>query len=276
MSSRYLVFTDLDGTLLDHETYAHEPASEALAELAARGIPVIPNTSKTIDEMLVWRTRLALDGPFIVENGSALVLPVDHPEWPIDAATGVRDERGFHVVTFGTTIATIKARLNELDVARRYDCDAFSQLDVAAVAAATGLDLAAATQAKARRFSEPLRWRDDDAALARLVAELAAAGLRAIRGGRFVHVIGDTDKGVALERTARLYAADGAGDVTTIALGDSPNDAEMLNAADIAVVVRNPHASKPSLTRDASLYTSAAGPGGWQEAFDVLFRSRIK
>lgn len=275
MPPRYLVFTDLDGTLLDHETYDHRPANAALAELARRGIPVIPNTSKTIDEVLAWRTRLALDGPFIVENGSALLLPVGRPEWHVDAATSAHEERGFHVVVFGATTATIEARLRELEVAQRYACDAFSQLSAAAVAAATGLDLAAATQAKARHFSEPLLWRDEDSALERLSAELAAVGLRVSRGGRFVHVIGDTDKGVALARTARLYAPQGADGITTIALGDSPNDAEMLNAADVAVVVRNPHARKLSLAREPNLYTKAAGPRGWQEAFDELFRSRI-
>ncbi|MGR9090443.1 MAG: HAD-IIB family hydrolase [Gammaproteobacteria bacterium] len=275
MSTRYLVFTDLDGTLLDHESYDHRPASAALAELAARGIPVIPNTSKTIDEVLEWRRRLKLDGPFIVENGSALLLPDDRADWRVDPATSVRDDRGFYGVIFGATIATIKARLTELDAAGRYDYAAFSQMDIAAITAATGLDAAAAAQAQARRFSEPLLWRDDEAALVRFAAEVATLGLRATRGGRFVHVIGDTDKGIALERTTRLYTPPGGGNITTIALGDSPNDAAMLAAADIAIVVSNPHASGPALEQGASLYTTAAGPAGWQEAFDELFRSRI-
>lgn len=275
MPPRYLVFTDLDGTLLDHETYDHRAASAALAELAARGIPVIPNTSKTIDEVLTWRSRLALDGPFIVENGSALVLPDEQADWRVDPAASVRDERGYHVVVFGATIATIQARLIDLDAAGRYDYVAFSQLDSAQIATATGLDRAAAALAQKRRFSEPLLWRDDDAALSRLAAELATAGLRATRGGRFVHVIGETDKGLALKRATRLYAPHGASRIRTIALGDSPNDAEMLNAADIAVVVSNPHATPPSLESDAGMYTTAAGPAGWQQAFDELFRSRI-
>ncbi len=275
MPPRYLVFTDLDGTLLDHETYDHRPACAALAELARRAIPVIPNTSKTIEEVLAWRARLGLDGPFIVENGSALLLPVDRPQWRVDTATSAHEQRGFHTVVFGAPIATIKARLLELEIAQRYACDAFSELSVADVAAVTGLDLAAAAQAQARHFSEPLLWRDDDRALARLGAELAGVGLRVTRGGRFINVIGDTDKGVALARTARLYAPPDTDAITTIALGDSPNDEEMLNAADLAVVVRNPHARPLSLARDANLYTTTAGPHGWQEAFNELFRSRI-
>ena len=275
MPTRYLVFTDLDGTLLDHETYDHRPANAALAALAARSIPVIPNTSKTIDEVLELRQRLKLDGPFIVENGSALLLPVDRADWRFDPATTMRDERSFHSVIFGATIETIKARLRELDTGARYHYAAFSHMDVAAIAAVTGLDCKAAARAQLRQFSEPLVWHDDDAALTRFAAELATVDLRATRGGRFVHVIGDTDKGVALKRTAHLYAPAGDGTITSIALGDSPNDAEMLNAADIAIVVSNPHTSASSRKLDANLYTCAAGPAGWQEAFDELFRTRI-
>ena len=41
-----VVYTDLDGTLLDHESYEPGPARELLMLLADRGIPVVPCTSK--------------------------------------------------------------------------------------------------------------------------------------------------------------------------------------------------------------------------------------
>lgn len=43
-----IVFTDLDGTLLDHDTYGFEPARPALAMLARKKIPVTLNSSKTM------------------------------------------------------------------------------------------------------------------------------------------------------------------------------------------------------------------------------------
>ena len=64
-----IVFTDLDGTLLDHETYDHSPALPALAALAARDIPVIPVTSKTSDELRPLMADIGLEGGFIAENG---------------------------------------------------------------------------------------------------------------------------------------------------------------------------------------------------------------
>ena len=54
-----LVFTDLDGSLLDHDTYDWQPASAWLTRLEQRAIPVIPTTSKTRAELLACNARLA-------------------------------------------------------------------------------------------------------------------------------------------------------------------------------------------------------------------------
>src|SRR5690606_41324218 len=53
MKKRYLVFTDLDGTLLNHQNYSFAPAKEALALLKYRSIPLIIATSKTFSEVVV-------------------------------------------------------------------------------------------------------------------------------------------------------------------------------------------------------------------------------
>ena len=41
------IFSDLDGTLLDHDTYGYEPARPALALLGRKNIPLILCSSKT-------------------------------------------------------------------------------------------------------------------------------------------------------------------------------------------------------------------------------------
>lgn len=64
-----LVFTDLDGTLLDHHTYSWQPARPALERLDGLKIPLILCSSKTSPEMLGLRAELGNRHPFIVENG---------------------------------------------------------------------------------------------------------------------------------------------------------------------------------------------------------------
>ena len=61
----FLVFTDLDGTLLDHDTYGWEAASPALAQCRERGIPIVLVSSKTRAEMDNLRRRMGLSMPFI-------------------------------------------------------------------------------------------------------------------------------------------------------------------------------------------------------------------
>ena len=72
---RLVLFTDLDGTLLDHDTYSFEPAREALRALESEDIPVVFTTSKTRAEIEKWRRLTGNADPFISENGGAIFVP---------------------------------------------------------------------------------------------------------------------------------------------------------------------------------------------------------
>jgi len=74
---KILIFSDLDGTLLDHFTYQSTAARQTLAQLKSANIPVILNTSKTFAELEVINSDLQLNAPFIVENGAATYIPMD-------------------------------------------------------------------------------------------------------------------------------------------------------------------------------------------------------
>ena len=75
-----LIFTDLDGTLLDYFSYSFEPAARLLASLSKRRFPVIINSSKTFAEIVRIREKMNNGDPFIVENGAAIYLP--KPRFP--------------------------------------------------------------------------------------------------------------------------------------------------------------------------------------------------
>ena len=48
---QWIVVTDLDASLLD-ESYSYDAATETLEALQAKDIPVVWNSSKTLDEMI--------------------------------------------------------------------------------------------------------------------------------------------------------------------------------------------------------------------------------
>ena len=84
--AQLIVFTDLDGTLLDHNNYRWEAARPALEQLRARRMPVVLCTSKTRAEVLPLWEELGLRDPFVVENGGAVYIPRDYFPFPLPKA----------------------------------------------------------------------------------------------------------------------------------------------------------------------------------------------
>ncbi|PLX38401.1 MAG: mannosyl-3-phosphoglycerate phosphatase [Hyphomicrobiales bacterium] len=250
---KIVIFSDLDGTLLDHRSYSHAAAREALAALKDQGVPLVLASSKTASEIAPLRAELGFAHcPAIVENGAGILQPARG----IDAHIDERD--------YNRLVAAVMA----LPGAVRRGFRGFSDMSAGEVAEITGLSLGDAANAKMRQFSEPGLWSGDDEGRARFLAALAPAGIVAKQGGRFLTL---SFGGTKADRMADLAAslADG-GTPFVVALGDAPNDAEMLGQADIGVIVANPSAPPmPDIAvrpGAAILRTRDEGPAGWNAA----------
>ena len=69
-----VIFTDLDGTLLD-AAYSFLPAAPALEAVRRTSVPLVICSSKTRREIESYRIRLGNHDPFIAENGGAVYVP---------------------------------------------------------------------------------------------------------------------------------------------------------------------------------------------------------
>lgn len=265
MSTRHLVFTDLDGTLLDHYSYAFAPAHDALALCRAREVPVIANTSKTHAEMRHWAKVLDLQAPYIVENGAAIVfLPAAQHLYRFETFASDGSAR----IALSPKRDVLLERAEALLRDWRHCARPFSQMTVAALMRLTGLSQEAAHQALTRDYSEPMHWTGSADELQLFAEQARSIGLRATRGGRFVHLQGDCDKGRALRALLRFYEQAYPGERwRSVALGDGDNDISMLQAADIAVRVKSPVNPYPEVgPHSRCLSTTACGPAGWNQA----------
>ncbi|MBV1789660.1 HAD-IIB family hydrolase [Marinobacterium sp. D7] len=261
-----LIVTDLDGTLLDHDSYSFAAARPALERAYAAGIPVIANTSKTCAELISLRASLDNSDPFIIENGSAICIP--EQQIHLHQGEDVIDE-GYIELPLGVGIDQIRAALDSLRPVYRFE--SFGQWSLEQVIAHTGLSPDAARQAQDRRYSEALLWLDNDEKKQGFANTLASLGLHCLQGGRFLSILGaGADKGRALERLKQLYRPLLGETPLVIALGDSDNDVAMLEAADIAVVIANPHRPAPVVQANQVIHSQAAGPAGWNDVIQML------
>ena len=230
-----IIFTDLDGTLLDHHDYNFDAAKPALRVVRQRGIPLILTTSKTLEEVKVINQALENPEPAIVENGCAMCFPLAY-HYPFEIT---RHERigDYAVVRNPPSYEQIRQFIKQQRTNHARQLRGFADMSAAEVAESTGLAEYEAENAKQRLCSEPFEWLDTEENFNQFVAAAETAGLRVIRGGRFWHLMGRSSKALALDAMRALFAGEDGGPLTVIALGDSENDVSMLQSADIAVVV---------------------------------------
>ena len=254
-----LLFSDLDGTLLDSRTYSYDAARPALEAIGRQGIPLIVVTSKTRAEVELWRRRLGNAEPFIVENGGAIYIPGGYFPFKIE---GARQHLGYEVIELGTPYEKLVSALRR--AAQESGCEAlgFSDMSVADICRRTLLTVQQAEFAKQREYDEPFEILGPGTY--RLLEAIERLGMGWTRGDRFYHLTGGNDKVGAVARLMGLYRR-WAGVVTSIGVGDGPNDVNFLNAVDLPVIVHSRFTDTVRGAVPRALVSRLPGPHGWNE-----------
>ena len=267
----WLLITDLDGTLLDG-TYPQREAALAI-DSVARAYPevsVVLASSKTLREMVRIGALCDSDPFLLFENGVGCA-------WRESRLCGSGDQQlaGFEVRCSGIGYTDLRAQLEDLRTRGGYRFRGFADMTSSEVAERTGLDLASAEAARDRLASEPICWEDDKAALGRFAEELAAAGLRLDRGGRFHIVTSGHGKQKAVRDLIRRIRYQTGQRFATLACGDAPNDLDMLVHADRALVF--PRATGDYLLpKGANVWHAPkAGPATWLACVSRVFESHL-
>ena len=272
MSEQWVIFTDLDGTLLEREGYTYAPALPSLELIERRDIPLVLNSSKTLAEILSLRTELGNQHPFVVENGAAVIVPRHYFDdmKTLEALDTVTTPDAYCIKRFSQPHALILKALGEArDLG--FTFAGFSDWSAAELAVRCGLSEANAALAKQRIGSEPLLFEGD---LPSFMEFLATKQLRAVQGGRFLHVMGQYDKASGVNWLLQAYRTQYfPTTIRSVALGDSHNDEGMLNTVDVPIVIKSPHSEQIILSRPKhARFSSAQGPTGWNEQLLKLLR----
>lgn len=269
-----IIFSDLDGTLLDHDTYQWADAGPAIDRCKALRVPVILVSSKTRAEMDVIRHEMGLSDPFISENGGGIFFPEEGVEKP---PSGTILAFNCWQMNLGQPYEFLVQCLREIRNELEWELRGFSDMDAQEISELTGLNHHTALLASRRDFDEPFFIvQKDGENVEALHAAATHRGLQITEGGRFFHLHGRNDKGEAVDRITDWYK-ESYPLITTAALGDSPNDWSMLKRVDVPILIRSSRDFSEIQKEIPKLRASKEkGPKGWNDVVLKILEMRFK
>jgi len=260
---KLVIFTDLDGTLLDRNTYSFEPAQPALDLIRQKDIPLVLSSSKTRAEIEFYRKELENGHPFISENGGAVFVPKDYFSFrfPYD-----RETDWFFVLELGIFYPRIIETLDSIKKETGISMKGFSDLTEKEISSICALDSKKAELAKKREYDEPFLIEGGEKEIEIVRRKIEEKGMTYAWGGRFHHLLGKYDKGRAVEILKELYVKQFSS-IFTVGIGDSLNDLPMLSVVDRPIFLKGEESVSPEALSPIQNCTiiHGTGPQAWNE-----------
>ena len=258
-----IISTDLDGTLLDNFNYSFVPIYPFYDAISENSI-LIFNTSKTFKEICEVDQSLVANSPSIVENGSAIFIPA---KLKLEISSTFKLLDKYKVIILGIELDEIEKLLMDPSVLHYLkNCNFLNNMTIDEICKVTGLLPNIASKSRKRDFSKSFLWNGSISDFKKFELALKNLNLRILKGGRFYHIIGSSNKGKALRLILEIYKKNFPYEsFITIALGNSENDNSMLKEADFAGVVRSSDDFILNLKRKKNVYYSNdIAPLGWK------------
>jgi mannosyl-3-phosphoglycerate phosphatase len=211
---------------------------------------------------------LGLGHPFIVENGGAIVFPPS--SFPGELLVA-RESEGARILELGPPRASLVQALAEITREAQVRVRGFADMPHEEVQALTGLSEAGAKRALQREYDEPFLV-EEGGSVEAIERAAGKRGLVVSHGGRFHHLMGGSDKGLAVRTLLALYERAGRRREAA-ALGDAESDLSMLQAVRRPVVVPRGDGTVDPVLAAALPDAERAplpGPAGWNAAVLAL------
>ena len=254
MTSKIVIFTDLDGTLLHNETFEFESIRKYIKSLLSKKISIIPNSSKTKAEILNFCHELKEELPFIAENGAAIykmnLINSDFPEKIILSRD--KDE-------------ILNVFLKKIPKKFISKCKFVLKLKKEQQLKIFGLSEKQLSYASDREFSVPIIFKGNKAEKNNLFKLAYNIGLTMQEGGRVINLSDKVSKSFAMKKVSRIFEKTEKQKLKIIGVGDNFNDLDMLKNSDIACLVFNEKFKLDTLNINNCLVSKKLAPDGWEE-----------
>lgn len=265
MGNKIIIFSDIDGTLIDLTTFDPGPVVQILPLLQKKVVPVILCSAKTAMEQIKLRKMLSIQDPFIVENGGGIYIPNGYFEDKIlkSLYPNITYEKEYIKIKLGKPYKYIRQILKKIKDEEKISILGFGDLDIDHISKLTGLPKEDASLAKNREFDETI-LEIDIKLINTIKKRLKEYGLKLVHGGRFYHILDkDVSKGKSIKILKQLFQQKYGTSVETIGIGDSLNDLDMLKSVDHPYVVEKKSGGWNNFDIPNLKKMKGIGPYGW-------------
>ena len=269
LAPRHLIFTSLDGALLDSRGGFAE-AEEALVELARHQVPLILVTHRTRAELDPIRRKMGHNHPFITEGGGGIFFPDGYLNIRIPGAERIGRYLG---VVLGRPYEEVCTELDEMAEECGVGVAGFHHMKLREISDNTGLRQNDAELARDREFDEPFYFTSaDEKAIARFVELAKQRGFTVRPDNVFWHISSGCDAARAVRMLTQLFREATRNKLRVVGIASSAENPSWFRAVDHAVLLSSPDAesdaSETGDTRDTTSRTTldTAGPAGWNNA----------
>ena len=251
---KVLIFTDLDGSLLDRDTFKFDKISKYIKDLISKNISIIPNSSKTKKEIESFNKELDEDLPFIVENGAAIYnLNLINASFP-------------EKISLSREISEILDIFNN-KISKKYKskCKFIKNLTSDKQLQIFGQSKEKVKLAMKREYSIPLLYDGSKAEKVDLIKSVNNAGLSLHEGGRLINLCDKISKSQAMKHVVKIFKKISTEELITVGVGDNFNDLDMLKNSDIPCLVFNDKFTMEKININNCLVSKKSAPEGWEE-----------
>ena len=256
-----LIFTDLDGSLLDRDTFKFDEIKDYLKKLLSKGIFIIPNTSKTEKEILEFNNELGSNLPYISENGAAINgLDLLNSNLPKELILS-RDKNNLINIFKKTVPENLQNK-----------CKWLSEMDKKKQSLIFGLEDEKLKMALDRKYTIPFVFEGNKNEKNKLFKIVKNKGLALQEGGRVINLTDKVNKAKALQVFVRFFKKNNK-NVKTIAVGDNYNDLDMLKTSDFPCLVFNDKFTLDQIPINDLIITNKPSTEGWA---DVIKKALVK
>jgi mannosyl-3-phosphoglycerate phosphatase family protein len=272
LAPHHIIFTTLEGALLDAASGSWEAAGEALNEIERRHVPLILVTRHTRAQIEPLRRKIGHAHPFITENGGGLFIPDGYFSMHLEGA--MRAARYF-CVPFGRPYAEAVEAVEEIAAEAGCTVMGYARMTAREIASNTGQSVKEAELDRQREFGERFFFAGENEAAVKRFAEIAhERKWQAAPGEPFWEMSsakagGGNEPGQAIRYLMRLHRTSTRMRLRSVGIGSTVQDLPLLTAVDQAILLpTRKRELAPELTSrlPQAVLGEAGGPQGWNDA----------